>query len=43
LTVIEDTLVKNEKGGSVSEKNKEQLIEDTVNVLIGRRVRDRDE
>ena len=40
MTVSGDTLVKNEKGGdvsvsvSVSEKNKEQLIEDAVNVLI---------
>ena len=47
MTVSGDTLVKNEKGGgvsvSVSEKNKEQLIEDAVNVLIQRRVGDRDE
>ena len=38
MTVSGDTLVKNEKGGgvsvSVSENNKEQLIEDAVNVLI---------
>jgi hypothetical protein len=45
VTVSEDTLVKNKKGGSVSvsEKNKERLIEDTVNVVIKRRVGDRDE
>ena len=47
MTVNGDTLVKNEKGGgvsvSVSEKNKEQLIEDAVNVLIPRRVGDHDE
>ena len=40
MTVSEGTLVKYEKGGgvsvsvSVSENNKEQLIEDAVNVLI---------
>ena len=36
VRLSEDTLVKNEKGGSVSvsEKNKEQLIADAVNVLI---------
>jgi hypothetical protein len=44
VTVSEDALVKNEKGGtSVSEKNKEQLIEDEVDILIPRRVGDRDE
>jgi len=44
VTVNEDALVKNEKGGtSGSEKNKEQLIEDEVGILIPRGVRDRDE
>jgi hypothetical protein len=41
VTVSEDTLVKNEEGGS--EKNKEQLIVNTVNAFIPRRVGDRDE
>jgi hypothetical protein len=44
VTVNEDALVRNEKGGtSVSEKSKEQLIEDEVGTLILRRVGDRDE
>ena len=45
MTVSGDTLVKSEKGGgvSVSEKNKERLIEDAVNVLIPRKVGDCDE
>ena len=47
MTVSGDTLVKNEKGGgvsvSVSENNKEQLIEDAVNVLIPRIVGNCDE
>ena len=44
VKVNEDALVKNEKGGtSVSEKNNEQLIEDEVDILIPRRVGDRDE
>ena len=35
VAVNEDTLVKNEKGGnSVSEKNKEQLNEDKVDIAI---------
>jgi hypothetical protein len=43
VTVNEEALVKNKKGGtSVSEKNKEQLIEGEVDVLIPRRVGDRD-
>ena len=37
VTVNEEALVKNEKGGtSVSEKNKEQLSESEVDVLIPR-------
>ena len=44
MTLSEDTLVKNEKGGScVNENNKEQLIEGAVDILIPRRVGDRDE
>ena len=44
VTLSEDTLVKNEKGGScVNEKNNEQLIEGEVDILIPRRVGDRDE
>ena len=47
MTFSGDTLVKSEKGGgvsvSVSEKNKEQLIEDAVNVIIPRKVDDCDE
>ena len=47
MTVSGDTLLKNEKGGvvsvSVSENNKEQLIEDAVNVLIPWKVGDCDE
>jgi hypothetical protein len=43
-TVNEEALVKNEKGGtSVSEKNKQQLVEDEGNILIPQRVSDRDE
>jgi hypothetical protein len=35
VTVNEDALVKNKKGGTrVSEKNKQQLVEDEVDVLI---------
>ena len=46
MTVSGDTLVKSEKGGGVSlsvsvrEKNKEQVIEEAVNVLIPRKVGD---
>jgi hypothetical protein len=44
VTVDEDASVKNEKGrASLSERNKEQLIEDEVDVLIPRQVGDRDE
>ena len=44
MTLSEDTLVKNEKGGTyVSEKTKEQLIEDEVDILIPRRADNRDE
>jgi hypothetical protein len=44
VTVNEEALVKNEnRGTSVSEKNKEQLIEGEVDVLILRRVGDRHE
>ena len=44
VTAKGEALVENEKGGTiVSKKNKEQLIEDQVNVLIPRRVSDRDE
>jgi hypothetical protein len=44
VTVNEDALVKNEKEEtSVSEKNKEQLTEDEVDILIPQRVGDRDE
>ena len=39
VTVNEDALVKNEKGGtSVGEKNKQQLVEDEGGVFIPRRV-----
>jgi hypothetical protein len=44
VAINDDPLVKNEKRRtSVSEKNKEQLIEDEVDVLIPRQVGDRDE
>jgi hypothetical protein len=44
VTPSEDTLIKNEKGGTrVSERNKEQQVEDEVQILIPRRVDDRDE
>ena len=44
LTVKEDALVKNEeKGTSVSVKNKEQRIENEVDVIILRRIGGRDE
>jgi hypothetical protein len=44
VTVNEDALVKNEEGGtSVSEKTKEQLVEDEGDILIPRRVSYRDE
>jgi len=44
VTAKGDALVENERGGTiVSKKNKEQLIEDQVHVLISRRVSDRDE
>ena len=44
MTVNEEALVKNEKGGTIiSEKNKEQLIESEVVVLTPQRVGDRDE
>jgi len=44
VTVNEDALVKNEEGRtSLSKKNKRQLIEDEVDILIPRRVGDRDE
>ena len=42
VIVNEDALVKNEKGGTSVSENKEQLIEDEVDILIPRRD-DRDE
>lgn len=44
VTVDIDASVKNEKGrAGLSERNKEQLIEDEVDILIPRQVGDRDE
>ena len=44
VTVSKGALVRNEKRGtSVGEKNKQQLVEDEVDVPIPRRVGDRDE